>query len=357
MSGQLGKDFMSTVLASSFFLPLVLICSDCLHVLFNVFQEVVDELAVWKSSGSHFATIATFPSQCDLRNRFVESCLSTRCLKHMFNSWSINKHFNWKWQYLQYFVDKLEPLLHSLQTFYTEAKMRRECSWNAINAKIIDEMALAMSDPLLHGLCLILQAVSAALGRVVGWLEGCRCHSYLLKERPDGPQSYRKRLAEYRKACKDCPYGGRRAVEFIAGGRDYLLGLIEGASTPKLRNYIAAAEPARRVQLVAAMAEMKMKICSVIRMKTQYMFVIPHYFLGCLAHVYADKDISYSRVICQQCIVQRDQQIASGNSHKIDNVTIFLCIGRINPRRVDLEKFQHTGELGVHAHAELKKYS
>jgi hypothetical protein len=143
----------------------------------------------------------------------------------------------------------------------------------------------------------------------------------------------------------------------VAGGRDALLDILSNATSAKLRDYLDKADANIRGQVVSFMTRVSTKLIAHIKLKTDYLFHIPHLFLGCLAHVYADMDISYSRDVCRQCLRERDELIGKGLAHKLDKITVFLAVGDKNQRRDDLERFQQGGSLGVHAFNELRQYA
>ena len=108
LRGELRASTLSSAAQASFFLPLCLIVADCLHIVFNAFEETVVSSPVWAKIGPMLTSITVFLSTRDLRNRFAETCMASHPLKTLVTQWSINKRFNWKWEYMEAFLRALD---------------------------------------------------------------------------------------------------------------------------------------------------------------------------------------------------------------------------------------------------------
>ena len=137
----------------------------------------------------------------------METCL-TGVDVHRFAAWSINKSFNWKWEYLEKLVSTL-ALADVLIATFDSSKILAFQKFPADIVALAQVVQEAVRFPAFKGVVLVLQALCRGAARVAGWLEGCRCHEHLLRAGPGRPASYRSRLLEYRTASKNCVWGSR----------------------------------------------------------------------------------------------------------------------------------------------------
>ena len=79
---------LTTVDGAAYFLPICLLFSDFLHIIYNALEEVCTKHHTWLVVGPHLKAIAGFLSVKDLRNRFIKKCLVDRCDKQLFHTWS-----------------------------------------------------------------------------------------------------------------------------------------------------------------------------------------------------------------------------------------------------------------------------
>lgn len=202
----------------------------------------------------HLRTLSQFLNSRGARERFMETCLDTPMEKAPFATWSTS-FFSFKWTYATAFLQQAVPVLDMLLAKYDACKISRgaipaqaksgELS-TPIGAALLADMTAAMAVPHLKFKLSVLLMLSSALDREVGWLEGCRCHAYLLSEGPGTPADRRRR---FERATKQCMWKGCRQSEMIAGEAERMLARLRSSTDRRVSMLYSRGTDADRVQL------------------------------------------------------------------------------------------------------------
>jgi hypothetical protein len=221
--------------ALSFFLPRCLFFADGLHVVYNGLEEAITASSEWEECDRYLKSIASVLANRDVRFRYMETCLHGAQAVY-FANWSVNSSFNWKWEFLQRYLDDLVPVIDILISTFDVQKIMHAQTFSLYAAGHLQSVDLAVKYQPLKGIVLVLQAVCHGARRVAGWFEGCRCHEYLLRAGPGRPASARSRLLEYRAAAKLCVMGSRH-TEWIEPRQTFNI------SAPTCRHNFPALDP------------------------------------------------------------------------------------------------------------------
>lgn len=341
--------------------------SSCWHIIFNAFEEAAHGHAAFRQCEPHLQAIAAFLSVKDLRNLFVMRCCPPN-ERRFFDSWSINSHFSWKWEYLLQFLNALLPRFDALHRYFDPEVLQsaqalqssggREAQSKALSAQI-HACAEALRWLALKSVCLTLQAIALVLQRFVGFVEGCRCHEQHLRQRPGEPWSVAK--ARFDRLSKDCSQKGRRLVELIAGGLQTHLERIRSASSRSLRVHMAGLSAEQRGGLVIFDQGLKSAILATIEQKTAYLRHPPYTLLGALSAdlVYGDATTEQARACVRNALLEVDAKLLAGKANELHRVTALLVVGDANAVALELRRFANGDDstLGDMARYELSAYA
>ena len=197
---------------------------------------------MWQELHDDLKALSAVLRSHELRDRFSKTCLQSSVHKRLFERY-VGKHVSWKWEFLQMFLVRLQPLLPVMQAHFDVAKITGALVLNDVGAAVIRRCRQALDRPGIRLRVHIARCVSRAADKVAVWCEGCACHEHLLQ---GGEGSSRKRKMNFAKASIDCPWKGCRGPELASGKWKVLVGNIAGASDPWLQEEYAEATAAQR---------------------------------------------------------------------------------------------------------------
>ena len=93
---------LSPTNAAAFFLPLALLVTGPLHIVWNAFENAMKGLERWLSFKEFLSAILSLLGNAGLRARFIDKCL--RNVEALQCAWFYNwKHhvIDWKWEYME----------------------------------------------------------------------------------------------------------------------------------------------------------------------------------------------------------------------------------------------------------------
>jgi hypothetical protein len=108
----LSGKVISTYGKDSFMFPNQVWTNDHMHMYFNSLEETIKRDEEWNHIDDLLRNgIAAFLSNRGLRQRLQSQMHVSK--RHKFNKWGVT-HIDWKWEFLETFLNKLEPLLDDL---------------------------------------------------------------------------------------------------------------------------------------------------------------------------------------------------------------------------------------------------
>lgn len=290
----------------------------------------------------------------ELRGRYRIFCVTKADEKALVDSWGLGTSFDWKWQCLERFVQKLADTLPVLQKTFKLDRIVTGDGASDIHVALLHSVQKALGCPLLLRCTMTLAAVSEAVGRQATWFEGCKCHEHILL--CDGPRC--RLVAKYQSASAKCWRKGRRLVELVCGHVDRMCENLIGADSKRLRIYLAGCQAALRTELLEMATSMKNTMVMVLKLKYDFLRHTPYRLLGAIGDEYAGMPLASSRRYVADCLAERDAALEGDRKERLHRVAHFLTVGENNVVRQQLEVFARgTAPLGREAKWELEQYS
>jgi hypothetical protein len=149
---------------SSFFLPLALKVSDCLHIVYNSFQEIVEGLPDWRTLELHYRALARLLCDRDLKSRVQTKCVDSLVDQQVLAGCSISTAFNWKWEYLERFTNALLPALDVLHAHFDRQRVCSGGGVSEVQSSILRDVEKAVQCTHLRGCTLLLASMCWTIG-------------------------------------------------------------------------------------------------------------------------------------------------------------------------------------------------
>ena len=127
----------------------------------------------------------------------------------MFKKWA-KRFVDWKWQYLERYLDALLPLLplmilHFDPVIILAVRSDEFDKQNPLKTQVINRIHKHLMKRTLLGVLLLLRAAAKATDRMASWCEGCRCHEWLLHQ---AGKTRHRCLVEYQTKSENCIWKG-----------------------------------------------------------------------------------------------------------------------------------------------------
>ena len=271
----------------------------------------------------------------------------------------IGRHVSWKWEHLQMFLVRLQPVLPILLQFFDARKMVGKAAaadaQEEVSEAVIKRCKIALDHPGLQLYVHIARCISKVADRCGTWCEGCSCHESLLSS--SEPSRVRKR--QFAAASADCPWKGCRAPELAAGHWRRFLADIDGATDRWMQQAYADATPEDRAIGSDFERSVKELLGQLLRDRLGFWDKLPFRIFAVYACARGVISTSEARRIGKECLQEYTTTVQAGLTHKLHRVAhYFLAPG--TALSAQLHEFTSgRGELSDYSllHNELRAYS
>eukprot|EP00972_Heterocapsa_arctica_P116302 16452352-Heterocapsa_arctica.AAC.1 len=329
---------------------------DHLHMIYGMFEDTVTESKEWEEVQGHYRSLAAFLGNRDARGHFMETCLQGKAEHSWFKNWSVGNCFDWKWQYLQRFLQGLLPLLPALFMYFNPEQLLTPGGKVGMETTLVQNTVAALAFKQLLGYTHVLLLIGLQLEREASWMEGCVCHQAVWDQTLGSGSA---KQSAYRKASKGCKWKGKRAVEMAIGRVEGICSRILLASSPAYRAHLAQTSPDDRSALMHMEQLAKSKLVSRIRGKLAFWTQLPYSLLGALAHEQGHASLSQAKAYAASALAERDAAVAAGRGASLHRVAVRLTMDDNLEFKQQFLEFASDpiSPLGDATKWELKKYA
>lgn len=170
---------------AGFLFPNSLWIGDHLHMIYGALEQAVCSLGEW---GEEFEAMlqdfSEFMNNKPLRTRFATCCLP-KSHRPTFRKWA-KRFVDWKWQYLELYLNALLPLLPLMILFFDATKIltAREHDGDKLaplRTQVVLRIATHLQKQHLVGALMLLRACARSVGMFASWCDGVPVSRMVIK--------------------------------------------------------------------------------------------------------------------------------------------------------------------------------
>jgi hypothetical protein len=263
-----------------------------LHVVHNATEQLGTAMPQWKDFIEQLTHVCRLLKKPWSRQRFLETCMSAmphRLHRDSFAGFD-GAVFEGRWATTMHAISQLIPLQQplqaawSLQNFMMGGGVQEDRAGGGSRQLRPDIVDRAVRNPWFWGYMHMADRLGETLMEIMGWAEGCPCHS----DDPNlrGPARHHAAGLQARIGKKSCPLDTRRAPECAAGELLRILKrLLDLSNMSVLMDPLTlACAPGERAEILANFAAARRQLLMTFSLKLSHWQQLPHVLFGIAHH-------------------------------------------------------------------------
>lgn len=317
-----------------FFFMHALESPETLHIMFNAVQQACEALPEWQEYERMLKAVCKHMGDGGSKERLLEKSfggapLFVRQLVQRCRT----SHVDWRWEYLEKALEQLVPVFPFYVKYFMPEHFDAQSSLIKLCTEAVKcEWFLPFSTTVL--------IFVHAVGKQASWCEGCYCHGDELTAAKYG--SKRRKLLE---GGGQCPWKGRRGVDFALGYVSTMCDEVRGASSAAYEEILLNVTPEVASRMSSVKQQLCERWCREVAAKLKFWRHIPHRVVGAFGQ-YLGYTKAEAKSAVQDSILEWDGLRDKSKAHLV----CFRLLGESSCVALQLRAFAQSPDTDLHSY-------